>query len=144
MHGENYRRIALIILFIAIAVISTGAERGSIKYNDIDFAAEGFTKMSTTAYCVGHHTANGSAVHEGGCACSIDHIGDVAIVYTLNGEFLGYFECNDTGAEGGGVRKGTVIDIYRADDPDSDLERCKEWMNITGGKVWVKWINGNG
>lgn len=139
MQSGNHRRIVLIGLFLLIAIVSIGAERGYIVRNDINFEEQGFYQIKTTAYCVGHHTANGSAVHEGGCACSIDHIGDVAILYTLDGEFLGYFECNDTGAEGGGVRKGTVVDIYR-----TDLDRCKDWMNETGGKVWIKWIDGNG
>jgi len=139
MQNGNHRRIVLVIFFALVAVVSLGAARGEIRRNDIAFESQGFTKMHTTAYCVGHHTANGSAVHEGGCACSIDHIGDVAIVYTLDGEFLGYLECNDTGAEGGGVRAGNVLDVYR-----TDLERCQAWMDRTGGKVWVKWIHGNG
>ena len=97
--------------------------------------------MATTAYCVGHHTSNGSAVHEGGCACSIDHIGDVAIIYSINGDFLGVFECNDTGADGGGVRAGKVVDIYR-----TDYDRCVEWMETVGKTqtIWVQWIPGNG
>ena len=130
-----HKRVILAILAVIICILSVGA----MKHREIDFIGNGFVKMHTTAYNVGHHTANGSAVHEGGCACSIDHIGDVAIIYTLDGEFLGYFECNDTGAEGGGVRKGTVVDIYR-----TDYDRCVEWMELTQGKVWVKWIEGDG
>lgn len=106
------------------------------------FEENGFQLMSTTAYCMGHHTANGSAVHSGGCACSPDRIGQVAIVYTVDGDFLGYYECNDTGA--GGVRAGTVIDIYRR-----NLTQCTSYMKITttengSNKVFVKWIDGKG
>ena len=60
------------------------------------------------------------------------------MVYTMDGEFLGYFECNDTGATNG-LKKGTVIDIYR-----TDLERCRDFMKLTGGKVKVQWIAGEG
>lgn len=129
------RKTLIILLAIMICIVSVGAERREPHQETLDFEEAGFTKMSTTAYCVGHHTANGSAVHTGGCACSIDHIGDVAIVYTLDGDFLGYYECNDTGAEGGGVRAGKVLDIYR-----KNLTQCEMYMRITGGKVWVKWI----
>lgn len=133
------RQAAALILMAAFLVLIGAKCPPPEEPKQIDFEGNGFQKMNTTAYDVGHHTANGSAVHEGGCACSIDHIGDVAIIYTLEGEFLGYFECNDTGAEGGGVRKGTVVDIYR-----TDYDRCVEWMEITQGKCWVKWIEGDG
>lgn len=129
-------RKGLIALFIAVCILSVGAGKAE---PEIDFEAQGFQVMSTTAYCVGHHTANGSPVHHGGCASSLDRIGQIAIVYTLDGNFLGYYECNDTGAEGGGVRKGTVLDIYR-----KNLTMCTGYMKITGGKVYVKWIEGDG
>lgn len=133
------QKAGIIIIAVLMCLMSCGAERREPLQNDntLDFEQAGFTKMSTTAYCMGHHTANGSAVHTGGCACSTDHIGDVAIVYTLDGNFLGYYECNDTG--GGGVRAGTVIDIYR-----NNLTQCEMYMKITGGKVYVKWIDGEG
>ena len=94
--------------------------------------------MYATAYCMGHHTANGSKVHEGGCACSPEHLGDVAIVYTLEGNFLGYYECNDTGGTEG-LNAGTVIDIYRC-----NYTRCQSFMKLTRGRVWVKWVKGKG
>lgn len=105
----------------------------------IDFDSQGFEVMYCTAYCVGTTTANGSKVHEGGCACN-PRLGQVAIVYTLEGEYLGIYECNDTGATNG-LKKGTVIDIYR-----SDLDRCQQLMEQIGKsqKVYVKWIDGKG
>jgi 3D (Asp-Asp-Asp) domain-containing protein len=135
------RKGLIILIAIITCIVFVGAERNEPKQETIDFEQAGFVKMSATAYCVGHHTADGSAVFEGGCASSLDHIGDVAIVYTLDNEFLGYLICNDTGKEGGGVRAGNVLDIYR-----SDLESCQELMTFLGKeqKVWVKWIEGNG
>lgn len=136
-----YRRLALITLAVVIWMASIGAcRREQIPQNNkANLEAHGFTVINTTAYTVGHHTANGSPVHSGGCACSLDHIGDIAILYTLDGHFLGYYECNDTGAEGGGVRRGTVIDVYRC-----NMTHAVGWMKLTGGKVYVKWIKGEG
>ena len=122
---------------LAVALI-VGALSQTVKANEqIDLTSQGFEVMSATAYCCGEITANGSKVHEGGCACN-PRLGQVAIVYTLDGEFLGYFECNDTGATDG-LQNGTVIDIYR-----SDYDRCVEFMELTKGKVYVKWIDGKG
>lgn len=99
---------------------------------------DGFSKIKCTAYCCGEITANGSKVHEGGLAASKEHMGDVAELYTLEGEFLGYFECNDAGGTDA-IRNGYVIDIYR-----KNYERCVEWMIKTQGKVLVRWIKGKG
>ena len=134
-------RTGLILMAVLICIVSIGAERREPvpQTGEVNLEAHGFQVMHTTAYVVGHHTANGSPVHSGGCACSIDHIGDIAILYTLNGHFLGYYECNDTGAEGGGVRAGRVIDVYRC-----NMTHATGWMKLTGGKVYVKWITGNG
>ena len=132
------KRLIVLMLAVILCLVSVGAERGEPHNEDIDWQGQGFTKMSATAYCMGHHTANGSAVHEGGCACSRDHLGDVAIVYTLDGDFLGYYECNDVGGTPG-LQAGYVIDIYRR-----NYTRCEMFMKITDGKVYVKWIEGDG
>lgn len=134
------KKVIIVALIISAMLIELGCTRGELiglRDNSIDFQSQGFTKMYTTAYYMGHHTANGSAVHTGGCACSPDHIGDVAIVYTLDGQFLGYYECNDTGTEG--VNRGTVLDIYR-----TNYTQCLMYMKLTKGRVWVKWIEGAG
>ena len=60
-------------------------------------------------------------------------------MYSTEGEFLAYLECNDTGAEGGGVRAGKVLDVYYP-----TLEECKAWMRLTDGEVYVLWVHGNG
>lgn len=136
------KHIGYALVVIGAGFLLTGACRKEPHQEEIDWQAQGFEVMATTAYCMGHTTANSSKVHAGGCACSRDHIGDVAIVYTLDGDFLGYYECNDTGA--GGVAAGTVLDIYR-----KNLTQCQSYMRITQtnngtNKVYVKWIHGNG
>lgn len=135
------KRITIIILAFILWIVSIGAVKKNPINSKIDFEGQGFVKMKTTAYCVGHHTADGSAVFEGGCASSLDRIGMVAIVYSTGGDFLGYYIVNDTGAEGGGVRRGEVLDIYR-----SDLERCQDWMDTVGESqsVWVRFVDGKG
>ena len=135
------RKVILLIFAVIVCVVSVGAERREPHHESIDWEAQGFQKMKTTAYCMGHHTANGSAVHEGGCACSPDHIGDVAIVYTLEGEFIGYLECNDTAGPDSAVTAGKVIDVYKP-----TLDMCQEYMEKVGKSqsVGVLWIDGEG
>lgn len=134
------KRIFIIAFVLIIWIASIGAERNEPLQNDghIDFEAAGFQKMATTAYCMGHHTADGSPVHEGGCAINAEHLGQIAIVYTTDGNFLGYYEVNDVGGTEG-LKAGRVIDIYRC-----NLTRCESYMKVTQGKVWVKFIDGNG
>lgn len=138
------RTIKAITIFIAVCIwiLSVGAERNEPYQNDgsIDYTAAGFHKMHTTAYILQGTTANGGTTHSGICASSIDHIGDIAIVYTMDGQFLGLYECTDTGAEGGGVRAGVTLDVWR-----KNMTQATNYMRITGGYVYVKWIeNGEG
>lgn len=126
--------IALIVWALSIGAGFNQDEEGP----GVWLEQAGFEKIYATAYCMGHHTANGSKVHSGGCACSADHLGDVAIIYTLDGHFLGYYECNDTGGTPG-LQLGNVVDIYRC-----NYTQCNSFMKITGGKVYIKWIEGEG
>lgn len=131
------RKGIVIVLSIILCLVSVGAERREPHYESLDFEAAGFQKMHTTAYCMGEVTANGSKVHAGGCACN-PHLGDVAIIYTLDGKYLGIYECNDTGGTQG-LQSGTVIDVYKP-----NLTMCESWMKLTGGKVYVLWVEGKG
>jgi hypothetical protein len=122
-------RKVLIVIFCIFCALSIGAGTRVDTSN--------MQLMHTTAYYRGHHTANGSKVHIGGCSCN-PHLGDVAIIYTVDGQYLGMYECNDTGGTQG-LQNGTVIDVYR-----KNLTQCETWMKITGGKVYVLWIEGKG
>lgn len=106
--------------------------------------------MYTTAYCCGTTTASGTHVREGVAAVDKKHIGMTAIVYQDNngtlGPLIGYFECEDTGFGGdkdgdgvGSIQEGKCIDIYR-----NNLERCQEYMELTGGKCWVQFVEAEG
>lgn len=132
-------RQTLIVILVLIWALSIGAERGEPHCESLDFEAAGFTKMHTTAYILQGTTADGGHTRPYICASSIDHIGDVAIVYTLDGEYLGTYECTDTGREGGGVRAGRTLDVWR-----KNMTQATSYMKLTNGEVYVKWIKGEG
>ena len=107
-------------------------------------------KISTTAYCCGTTTCTGVPVREGICAVKKEWIGKTALIYANNdgeiGELLGIYECLDTGfgadSDGdgiGSIQEGKLIDVYFP-----TYEQCKEWMKLTGGKVYVQLVDANG
>lgn len=132
-------RQTLIVILVLIWALSIGAERGEPHRESLDFEAAGFTKMHTTAYILQGTTADGGHTRPYICASSIDHIGDVAIVYTTDGDYLGLYLCTDTGAEGGGVRAGRTLDVWR-----KNMTQATSYMKLTNGEVYVKWIDGEG
>lgn len=104
---------------------------------DIAWEEQGFQKMHTTAYMIQGVTASGIYTHPGICACNT-HLGEVAVVYSRDGRYLGTFECIDTGITDG-LKAGTVIDVWF-----ETYDECKEWMTVSRGKCYVKWIKGQG
>jgi len=107
-------------------------------------------RMYTTAYCVGTTTCTGVPVREGICAVKKEWIGKIAIVYEDNdgapGKVIGIWECLDTGvgadSDGNGIgaiQEGKVIDMYYP-----TIEKCREHMARTGGRVWVQFVDANG
>lgn len=81
--------------------------------------------------CPGKITYSGTAVREGIAAVNPEHIGDAAMLWTTEGEYLGVWECQDklgTGHRG-------VIDIWKP-----DLASAKDMMALTKGKVYIEWI----
>lgn len=108
-------------------------------------------KMLTTAYYYGETTATGVPVREGICAVKKEWVGKTAIIYERNengdvGDCLGIYECLDTGFGGdadgdgiGSIQTGKVIDVYF-----ENLAGCKEWMKLTGGKVYVQLVDAAG
>lgn len=108
-------------------------------------------KIYTTAYCQGTTTYSGVPVRAGICAVKKEWVGKCAIVYKCEpdgsiGDFLGYWECLDTGFGGdadedgvGSIEAGKVIDMYFP-----TLEECRDWMKLTDGKVYVQLIDAEG
>ena len=113
---------------------------------------DGTQKICTTAYTADPtaKTASGERVREGICAAADKYLYDseffnddpgtwVAMIWTTDGEFLGYFEVLDRGGTEAIRSKGTVIDIYC-----DTYEKCVEWMEITQGKCLVKYVKAVG
>lgn len=130
-------RVQVIILALVICFVSLGAERREPHQEELDFAEAGFQQMHTTAYVLHGTTATGVHTRPGICACN-PHLGEIAIVYTLDGDYLGMYEVADTGITQGLIN-GTVIDIWRC-----NMTQAENLMRITGGRCWVKFIKGDG
>lgn len=98
---------------------------------------EELQKVRCTCYLpTGNKTADGTVPYEGICASNRDHLGDVAVLYSVDGEFIGFFECRDIGGHSK-LRNGTAIDIYR-----DSMDRAWEWVGEWGDYVYVYWIGG--
>lgn len=130
-------RLKVILLVLVICFVSLGAERREPHQEEINFSEAGFTQMYTTAYIIHGTTATGGETRPGICACN-PHLGEVAIVYTLDGQYLGMYECTDTGITDG-LKNGTVLDVWRV-----NMTQAESYMKLTQGRVWVRWISGNG
>lgn len=131
------QRLILIGIVVGICVLSIGAcRREPIPHNNtVD--TSGMELMYTTAYCLHGITASGGTTRPGIAACNT-HLGDVAMIYTTEGVFLGAYEITDTGATDG-LTSGRVIDVWRA-----NKTHAKGWMKLTDGRVYVQWIKGDG
>lgn len=102
-----------------------------------------FTVMPETVRCTcylptGNKTADGTIPYEGICASNREHLGDVALVWSMDGEWIGFFECRDIGGNAK-LRNGTAIDIYR-----DDMSGAKEWIATYGDYVQIVWVEGVG
>lgn len=124
----------LIIIAILMCLVSCGATRGE-PVNNVDTSQ--MQKMYTTAYCLHGITANGGTTRPHIAACNT-HLGDVAMIYSINGDFLYMAEITDTGSTEG-LQSGRVIDVWF-----DTYEECEEWMKLTDGKCYVQWISGKG
>lgn len=124
----------VILIVLALCLISCGATRGE-RVNSVD--TSGMQKMYTTAYCLHGVTANGGTTRPHIAACN-PHLGDVAIIYSIDGEYLYTAEITDKGTTNGLIA-GTVIDVWF-----DTYEECEEWMRLTEGKCYVQWVHGEG
>lgn len=89
--------------------------------------------------CPGEITADGSHVRKGIAAMNKEHLGKTCILYTTDmSTCLGIFEIRDTGGTDG-LKAGRVIDLWQP-----TLAECKEIMALTGGKVLIQFIEGEG
>ena len=127
-------RKGIVIFLIAVLLFSCGASRGE-PVNSVDTSQ--MEKMWTTAYCLHGVTSTGGTTRPHIAACNT-HVGDVALIYSLNGDFLYLAEITDTGSSEG-LRAGRVLDVWF-----DTYEECEEWMRTTEGKCYVLWVHGQG
>lgn len=105
------------------------------------------TEMEMTYYTDYGMCADGvTKAHEGVCAVSKDLIGMTAIVYSMDDELIGIYECCDTGfgrdKDGDGIgtiQEGKTIDIYMENDSEG-----KELIKEHGNKVKVQFVEAEG
>ena len=105
------------------------------------------TEMEMTYYTDYGTCADGvTKAHEGVCAVSKDLIGMTAIVYSLDDELIGIYECCDTGfgrdKDGDGIgtiQEGKTIDVFMENEDDG-----WEFISKYGNRVKVQFITANG
>lgn len=99
---------------------------------------EPVTVRCTCYLPTGSRTYDGTVPYEGICSSNTEHIGDVAMLWTLDGEWIGMFECRDIGGNSM-LRNGTGIDIYR-----DTMDGALEWVRTYGDYVQVIWMEAEG
>lgn len=149
LHKEKRSGILVIVSAVFIWTFPTQAREDTNRIAKAE-AGEVF-QILTTAYCQGDTTSTGVETREGICAVRSEWIGKTALVWKCNedgtqGEFLGFWECLDTGfgadSDGdgiGSIEEGRVIDMYFP-----TLDKAKEWMKLTNGRVYVQLLDAEG
>lgn len=104
------------------------------------------TEMEMTYYTDYGTCADGvTKAHEGVCAVQKDLIGMTAIIYSMDDELIGIYECCDTGfgreeSNGKGtIQNGHCIDVYMDSDSDG-----KKLIKEHGNKVKVQFVEAEG
>ena len=145
------KKLASLILAAAVLWTSLTAYAAEDRRRIVAAEAGEPFRILTTAYRHGTLTATGTAPREGICAVRREWVGKTAIVWKCDesgamGDFLGIWECLDTGfgadSDGdgiGSIEEGRVIDMYF---PTST--QVAEWMELTGGKIYVQLVDAEG
>lgn len=123
------RIIALMIAGTVLASpVVTEADDPSLEY------------IRTTVYYAkeGAKTATGKEARYGIVAYDPDYFGKTCILYTEDMEYIGVFECEDTGGER--VRTGRVLDVYTG----TTIESCYDWVEQNGTHCYVQWVDAEG
>lgn len=132
----KYKRLILLVMLVIFLALVISLNVHAQK--DV-FVPDGCELLRCTCYIpTGNKTATGITPYEGICASNKDHLGQVAVVYDMDLQIIGYFECKDTGSHQG-LKDGTRIDIFR-----ENKTRVKEWQKTVGDYVIVQWVKGEG
>lgn len=132
------RKVGLIAL-ILIIILPASANANHLDHSEVFESDEiEFQQMHTTAYCLHGTTASGGTTRPGIAACN-PHLGEMAVIYTLDGEYLTTVEITDCGGHER-LQQGTSIDVWF-----DTLDKCQEWMTQTdNGEIMVQFIAGDG
>lgn len=111
----------------------------SQAYEEDKWEEPQYFEIEATAYCDGTTRCDGKPVRTGICAGKKEWYGKVIALYENKngnpGEFLGYYECLDTGGDSR-IKEGKCVDIYNP---------SKEWcINFGRKKVLAVIIEGKG
>ena len=132
---ERRRNIVVcIVLVVALTLSNIHAEaKEEREIKDCDF----------TCYIDAGTCFTGCQTRRGIAASSEALIGYTAVVWTTDGEFIGYFEILDKiGTKWG--RSGTLDEPHVIDIWCEDLEEAKRLMELTEGKCKVMLIKAEG
>lgn len=125
-----------ILIIALVVIIVNGALFVSYAENKDDHPE--YIRVLATAYCDGTLRCDEKPVRQGVIAGKPEWYGKLIAVYEDNdgelGDFIGYFECLDTGGEA--IQNGRVVDIYNP---------SREWcMNFGRKNVIIVIIEGEG
>ena len=126
--------IAGILLLVSLMGLCATASQEDYLVDEVDFEQPEYFEVEATAYCDGEVCCKGEIPRMGICAGKPEWYGKVIALYESDngkiGEFIGYFECLDTGPVDT-VRAGKVIDIYNP---------SREWCKQFGRKKVIAYI----
>lgn len=96
--------------------------------------------IRTTVYYApeGAKTATGATARYGHVAFKPEYFGRTCILYTADMEYIGVFECEDTG--GKLIRTGQRIDVYTG----TTIQSCYDWADEYGTYCYVQWVDAEG
>lgn len=96
--------------------------------------------IRTTVYYAkpGAKTATGKTARVGHVAYKRDYFGKTCILYTQDMEYIGIYECEDTG--GKMISSGQRLDVYTG----TTLQSCYDWVAENGEYCYVQWIDAEG
>ena len=98
------KRITSAIVLVAVVILVLLTVYATARAGELQ-------EVKITGYCIHGTMANGEQTRTGVCAYRKEDIGRLARVYNADMELIGEYEICDTGK--GGVRKGTVVDIWK-------------------------------
>lgn len=132
--GKILILIVLVAWVVSLFGLCTTAKQEDYEVHEEDFEQPEYFEVEATAYCDGEVCCKGELPRMGICAGKPEWYEKVIALYENNGgvpgDFIGYFECLDTGPVDT-VRAGKVIDIYNP---------SREWCKQFGRKKVIAYI----